>query len=298
MNPVPNLEEAQLLSLVRSALAEDLGEEGDITSKRIVRMEQPARARIVVKSAGILAGAPVATAAFHAIDKTVGIEWKVKEGREIRKGATVAQLSGRARAILAAERVALNFLQHLSGVATLTAEFVNRCSKYRVQLLCTRKTLPGLRAVERYAVAVGGGSLHRAGLYEAVLIKTNHEKLAAGITEAVNRAKANPPLDTEVEVQNLKELEEAIEAGADRILLDNADLDTIRQAVKATRKRIFLEISGGVTLDNIEAIAKLKPDAISVGRITHSAPAIDMALEILGPPGAAPKRGGRGRTTR
>jgi nicotinate-nucleotide pyrophosphorylase (carboxylating) len=298
MTSLPQLEEAELRQLVRTALTEDLGEEGDITSKRIVRMEQPARARIVAKAPGVLAGAPVASAAFHAIDKSVGIEWKVKEGRELKKGTTVAQLNGRARAILAAERVALNFLQHLSGVATLTAQFVERCSKYRVSLLCTRKTLPGLRAVERYAVAVGGGALHRAGLYDAVLIKTNHEKLAAGITEAVNRAKANPPLEAEVEVTSLKQLEEAIEAGADRILLDNADLETIRQAVKATRKRISLEISGGVTLENIESIAKLKPDAISVGRITHSAPAVDMALEILGPPGAAPKRGGRGRARR
>lgn len=284
------IDDAALQELVRRALAEDLGEQGDITSKRIVRVDQPARARILAKSKGLLAGAPVADAVFHAIDKTVKIDWKVSEGEAVRSGLTVAEISGRARAILATERVALNFLQHLSGIATLTADYVAKCAKYGVRLLNTRKTLPGLRAVERYAVSVGGANLHRAGLYDAILIKTNHEKLAGGIAEAVRRTKANPTLDAEVEVRNIAELKDAIEAGADRILLDNADLKMIEKAVKETRDRIFLEVSGGVTLENIGAIARLKPDAISVGRITHSAPAIDMSLEILGPAGAAPKR--------
>jgi nicotinate-nucleotide pyrophosphorylase (carboxylating) len=290
MSVIPTIDDSALQELVRRALAEDLGEQGDITSKRIVRVDQPARARIVAKSKGLLAGAPVAEAVFHAIDKTVKIDWKVSEGEAVRSGLTVAEISGRARAILATERVALNFLQHLSGIATLTANYVAKCAKYGVRLLNTRKTLPGLRAVERYAVSVGGANLHRAGLYDAILIKTNHEKLAGGIAEAVRRTKANPALEAEVEVRNLVELKDAMEAGADRILLDNADLKTIEKAVKATRDQIFLEVSGGITLENIGPIARLKPDAISVGRITHSAPAIDMSLEILGPPGAAPKR--------
>jgi nicotinate-nucleotide pyrophosphorylase (carboxylating) len=290
MSSIPQLEEANLQELVRRALSEDLGEQGDITSKRIVRIDQPGRARILAKSKGLLAGAAVADAVFHAIDKTVAIDWKVTDGEALRAGLTVAEISGRARAILATERVALNFLQHLSGIATVTAEFVNKCAKYGVRVLCTRKTLPGLRAVERYAVSVGGGSLHRAGLYDAILIKTNHEKLAGGIAEAVRRTKANPAIEAEVEVRNLIELKDAMEAGADRILLDNADLKTIEKAVKATRDKVFLEISGGVTLENIGPIARLKPNAISVGRITHSAPAVDLSLEILGPPGAAPKR--------
>src|ERR687895_265583 len=186
------LERDELEALVRHALAEDLGKQGDITSQRIVRVEQPGRARILAKSEGVLAGVPVAEAVFHFIDKVLQIEWHLSDGDLLKSGTVVADLNGRARAILAAERVALNFLQHLSGVASLTAEFVERCTPHGVRVLCTRKTLPGLRAVQRYAVAVGGGYLHRAGLYDAILIKTNHEKLSGGISEAVRRTKANP----------------------------------------------------------------------------------------------------------
>lgn len=289
MTGIPQLEQADLEDLARRALAEDLGEQGDITSKRIVRIDQPARARIVAKSKGILAGAPVAEAVFHAIDRKIEIDWLVIDGAKLAARKVVAELRGRARAILAAERVALNFLQHLSGVATLTADFAAVCRKHKVRLLCTRKTLPGLRAVERYAVSVGGGNLHRAGLYDAILIKTNHERLSGGIAEALRRTKANPTLEVQVEVASMAELKEAMEEGADSILLDNADLRTIAAAVKATRRKVFLEVSGGVDLENLESIAKLKPDAISVGRITHSATAIDLSLQILGPAGAAPR---------
>lgn len=289
MTGIPQLDRAGLDDLARRALAEDLGDVGDITSKRIVRIDQPGRARILAKSHGIFAGAPVADAVFRAVDKSLKVEWRVSEGAPIEPGTTVAELAGRARAILAAERVALNFLQHLSGVATLTAAFVDRCTKQGVRVLCTRKTLPGLRAVERYAVSVGGGNLHRAGLYDAILIKTNHERLSGGITETLKRTKANPNLEAEVEVASIEDLKEAMAAGADRILLDNADLSMIGEAISITRGKVFLEVSGGITLQEIEAIAKLKPDAISVGRITHSAPAVDLSLEILGPVGAAPR---------
>lgn len=288
MAGIPHLERSELEDLARKALAEDLGEAGDITSKRIVRIDQPGRARIVGKSSGILAGIPVADAVFAAVDKGLALEWRASDGAAVEPGMLLADLEGRARAILAAERVALNFLQHLSGVATLTSQFVQRCSPHGVRVLCTRKTVPGLRAVQRYAVAVGGGSLHRAGLFDAILIKTNHMRLSGGITEALKRTKANPNLEAEVEVRDLEELEEAISAGADRILLDNANLKTIAAAVKATRSRVFLEISGGVKLENVEAIAKLKPDAISVGRITHSVPSVDISLEVVGPAGAGP----------
>ena len=290
MNGIPELDDQELEAVVRRALAEDLGEQGDITSKRIVRVDQPARAEIVAKAKGILAGAPVAALAFTLVDRNVAVEWNVTDGGQLGAGTVIGQVYGRARAILAAERVALNFLQHLSGVATLTSAFVAKCDRYGVRVLCTRKTLPGLRGLQRYAVTVGGGSLHRAGLFDAILIKTNHEKLAGGVSEAVRRTKANPNLEAEVEVRNLKELEEAFKAGADRILLDNADLATIAKAVKRTRDRVYLEISGGVTLSNIASIARLKPDAISVGMLTHSVPAVDMALRVLGPAGAAPKR--------
>jgi nicotinate-nucleotide pyrophosphorylase (carboxylating) len=288
MTGIPHLDKDELEALARKALAEDLGEAGDITSKRIVRIDQPGRARITAKSEGVLAGIPVADAVFAAVDKGLDIRWRVSDGARLEPGTLVADIQGRARAILAAERVALNFLQHLSGVATLTAEFVEKCTPHGVRVLCTRKTIPGLRTIQRYAVATGGGFLHRAGLYDAILIKTNHERLSGGIAEAVRRTKANPNFQAEVEVADLKELREAIEAGADSILLDNAGEDLIAKTVEITAGNIFLEISGGVTLDNVDRIAKLKPDAISVGALTHSAPAVDLSLQILGPAGGRP----------
>lgn len=286
---IPQLDKAALEELVRRTLAEDLGETGDMTSKRIIRIDQPGRAQIVSKSAGILAGVPVAEAVFHTVDKGLKIDWKATDGATVGPGTVVADLAGRARAILAAERVALNFLMHLSGVATITSAFVEACTKHGVRVLCTRKTLPGLRAIERYAVAVGGGHLHRAGLFDEILIKTNHTKISGGVSEALRRTKANPNLEAEIEVTNIDELEEAMSAGADKILLDNAPPELIEEAVKRTRGKIFLEISGGVTLDNVSKIARLRPDAISVGAITLSAPAIDLALRILGPVGAPPR---------
>ena len=289
MTGVPHLDRAELEDLARRALAEDLGDVGDITSKRIVRIDQPGRAEIIAKSEGILAGVPVAEAVFDVVDKGLEIEWKMNEGAHLAPGDIIALVSGRARAILAAERVALNFLQHLSGVATLTARFVEICTKHGVRVLCTRKTIPGLRAVQRHAVSIGGGNLHRAGLYDAILIKNNHEKLSATITEAIKRTKANPNLVAEVEVATILELQEAMEAGADKILLDNAELETIKEAVKLTRGKVFLEVSGGINLNNVEKIARCKPDAVSIGMITHSAPGLDIALHVLGPPGAAPR---------
>jgi nicotinate-nucleotide pyrophosphorylase (carboxylating) len=282
----------ELEDLARRALAEDLGPSdgaGDVTSKRIVRAELPARGRILAKQAGVLAGTAVATAVFRLVDPALAVEWKLADGAALEPDATVAELSGRARAILAGERVALNFLQHLSGVATQTAAFVAACAPHGVKVLCTRKTLPGMRAVQRAAVLTGGGTLHRAGLYDAILIKTSHIRLAAGITEAIRRAQAQPRLRVEVEVTSAAELEEALAAGAEQILLDNAGPDAIAEAVAATRGRAFLEISGGVSLANVGAIAGLGPDAVSVGALTHSVPAIDLALHIAGPVGARPR---------
>lgn len=286
----PGLDPQALEGLVRRALDEDLGRAGDVTSKRIVRADQPARAQIVSKSDGLIAGVPVSEAVFRAVDKATRLTWAISDGGRLEPGTIVADLSGRARALLAAERVALNFLQHLSGVATLTAEFVERCSRYGVQVLCTRKTLPGLREVQRYAVAVGGGALHRAGLHEGILIKTNHERLAGGLAEAIRRTKPYTDLEPEVEARTLEEVQEALKAGATRILLDNADLETIAHVVERTRNQAHLEVSGGITLETVEAVARLRPDAISVGRITHSAPAVDIAMSVLGPVGAAPRQ--------
>lgn len=284
----PSLDRAALDAIVRNALAEDFGEAGDITSKRIVRIDQPARGRILAKQEGYLAGVPVAEAVFHAVDKAVAIDWKISDGGRLQSGETVAEISGRARAILAAERTALNFLQQLSGVATMARRFVDICQPHGVAVLCTRKTVPGLRMLQRYALGLAGAQLHRAGLFDEILIKTNHVRLAAGITSALTRTKANPNLKAEVEVTSMEELEEAMEAGADKLLLDNPTPELILKAVERTRGEVYLEVSGGITLDNVDEIAEAGPDAVSIGSITHSAPAIDLSLEILGPAGAAP----------
>ena len=284
----------EMEELARRALAEDLGPaggSGDVTSKRILRAELPCRGRILAKQGGVLAGTAIAATVFRVVDPALAIEWKLADGAELTPGATVAELSGRARAILAGERVALNFLQHLSGVATQTAAFVAACAPHGVKVLCTRKTIPGIRALQRAAVATGGGTLHRAGLYDAILIKTSHIRLAGGISEAIRRARAQPRMPVEVEVTSPEELEEALAAGAEQILLDNAGPDAIAAAVAATRGRAFLEISGGVTLASVGAIAALGPDAVSVGALTHSSPAIDLALHIAGPVGAGPRSG-------
>ena len=288
-HPPASPEQEELHELVRRALAEDLGPAGDLTSKRIVRAELPGRARIIAKSPGILSGTEVAAAVFRQVDPALGVAWSVTDGTTLAAGDTLAELKGRARAILAGERVALNFLQQLSGVATLTAAFVALAAPHGVKVLCTRKTVPGLRALQRKAVAAGGGTLHRAGLYDAILIKTTHIQLAGGIAEAVRRARAQPTMPVEVEVRTAEELDQALEAQAESILLDNAGPEAIAEAVAKTRGRAFLEISGGVTLANVGAIAALRPDAISVGALTHSAPAVDLALRIAGPVGAGPR---------
>lgn len=286
MRQLPHLDPALLDGLAARALAEDLGPDcdaaADITTAGIAPRGATARAVILAKAPGVLAGAPLADAVFRRVSADVAVEWELGDGAKLQPGATVARLTGPALALLAGERVALNFLQHLSGVATLTAAFAARCAPHGVMLLCTRKTVPGLRAVQRYAVVAGGGSLHRAGLSEAVLIKTNHAILAGGLAEAVRRSlDAGPEREIEAEVRTVEEAEAAVDAGAARVLVDNADHDTIREVVRRLEGRAFVEVSGGVTLDEIESLAALGPDAISVGRITHSAPALDLAMRLL-----------------
>ena len=280
MNDDLQIDPAKLKLLVQRALLEDLADAGDVTSNHILGAGQTAEVEIVAKSAGVLAGRPVADAVFRKMDETLEIDWLLDDGAKLEPGTVVAEIIGLAHSIMAAERVALNFLQHLSGVATLTAAFVESCAPNGVQLLCTRKTIPNLRAVQRYAVAVGGGNLHREGLYDAILIKTNHCKLVGGIGEAVRRSKARSSMEVEVEVRTLEEMREAAEAGAERVLLDNADLSVVEEAVKTKPEGVFLEVSGGVSLETVGAIAALKPDAISVGRITHSVTAVDLALHV------------------
>jgi nicotinate-nucleotide pyrophosphorylase (carboxylating) len=268
--------------VVVRALREDLGAEGDVTSVAVVAPESTCRARVEAREDGVIAGLPVAERVFLAVDPSLEVDLLQDDGATVASGAVLARVSGSARSVLTAERTALNFLTHLSGIASLTRRFVDACAGTESVVLCTRKTLPGLRSLERYAVECGGARLHRFGLFDGVLIKDNHVALAGGVGQAVRMARRNAPhtLRVEVEVESIGQLEEALAAGADAILLDNTDLDTVKRAMDLVGDRIPLEVSGGVTLERIGDIAGAGRLLISVGRITHSAPALDIALEI------------------
>jgi nicotinate-nucleotide pyrophosphorylase (carboxylating) len=278
---LPPLDPAELDALVARALAEDLGE-GDATAAATVPADAQALARIRRKAPGIVYGLDLAERAFRALDPLAGIERRTEEGAW-REDGPVLEVRGNARALLGAERTALNFLGRLSGVATLTARCVREVEGTGARILDTRKTTPGLRMAEKAAVYFGGGTNHRIGLFDEILIKENHAAAAGGVGEAVRRARAaRPDLPLEVEVRSLDELDEALEAGAPRIMLDNMDLATMREAVERTAGRASLEASGGVTLDRLRAIAETGIDFISIGALTHSAPALDLSL-ILEP---------------
>jgi len=275
----------KIIKLIKQALAEDVGS-GDITSEAIIPANQRARAMVLVKEPGIIAGLEIAKEVFRQIDSRIKFSPRVKDGAKVKKGSIVAVLSGPARGILIGERVALNFLQHLSGIATLTGQFVSRAQskEHRTQILDTRKTLPGLRVLEKYAVKVGGGVNHRFGLYDAILIKDNHLKIVGGVEKAVEgiRRKYKGKKAIEVEAKTIPQVKEAIKASVDRILLDNMSVKTLRQAVRLCKKaRIETEASGGVNLDNVRAIAKTGIDFISIGALTHSARALDISLKIV-----------------
>jgi len=266
---------------VARALAEDLGS-GDVTTAATVAPETRARALITQKQPGVVFGLQAAEASFTALDPEVSMRRLAAEGLW-REGGPVLEVQGRARALLSAERTALNFLQRLSGVATLAARYVAAVEGTGARILDTRKTTPGLRALEKAAVAAGGATNHRAGLYDAILIKENHATIAGGVGEAVRRARAwAPMLAVEVECRTLAEVDAALEAGAPRLLLDNMDPDQLRAAVKQVAGRAQLEASGGVTLQTLRDIASTGVDFVSVGAITHSAPALDLSL-ILQP---------------
>jgi nicotinate-nucleotide pyrophosphorylase (carboxylating) len=275
--PAPSV----LRGLVDLALAEDLGS-GDITTRALFPKAIPARAVILAKQAGVVAGLPVARAVFARIDRRATFRALVKEGDRIKPGLTLAALRGDGRSILAGERVALNVLQHLSGIATLTAQFVEAVKGTKALILDTRKTTPGLRLLEKYAVRIGGGRNHRFGLFDGVLIKDNHLVLYGSLAEAVRRVKARLPRRWRVQVETttVAEVEAALAAGADAILLDNMSLDQLRQAVRLVGGRAVLEASGGVTLATARQIASTGVNAISIGALTHSAPALDLSLEI------------------
>lgn len=271
----------QIDAIVSRALEEDIGS-GDITTLLTIPEGVEAGGEFIAGQAGVLAGMPVVERVFHLLNPRVRLEPLVKEGQRFEEGTVLAAVYGDARSLLTGERVALNFLQRLSGIATLTASFVETVRDLPVRLCDTRKTTPGLRYLERYAVRVGGGYNHRFGLYDSVLIKDNHIAICGSVVEAIQRVKRLLPhtMKVEVECSNLEQVVQALEGGADIILLDNMSLDTLREAVRLARGKALLEASGGVRLHNVRDIAETGVDAISVGALTHSAPAIDIALEI------------------
>lgn len=270
--------------LVRAALAEDLGDAGDLTSRAIFTGDDTATAHVVARAAGVIAGLDVALSAFHLLDGSAAVEAEplTRDGVQVDAGARLARVAGSVAALLGAERTALNLLGHLSGIATATRELVRRVEGTGARIADTRKTTPGLRALEKHAVRCGGGVNHRLGLHDAVLIKDNHIAAAGSVGEAVRRARSrvDPTIGVEVEVDDLEQLDEALEAGAEIVLLDNMPPAELRRAVTRTAGRAVLEASGGITLATVREIAETGVDRISVGWITHSAPALDVALDL------------------
>ena len=266
---------------VAAALEEDLGGAGDITTDAIVPPDVQGEAAIVARKAGVVAGLDLAEAAFRALDPDTRFVRIIEDGSKVAGGGTIAHISARTRALLTGERTALNFLGRLSGIATLTASFVKAVEGTGARIACTRKTTPGLRALEKYAVRAGGGINHRFGLYDAVLVKDNHIAAAGGLGKALERLRARSGhlVKTEVEVDTLGQLEEALRFPIDAVLLDNMDVATLRKAVKLAAGRVVTEASGGVTLENVREIASTGVDLISVGALTHSPRSLDSSLE-------------------
>ena len=267
---------------VRAALEEDLGRAGDITSQLTIPAGKQATAKLIARKPGRIAGLICAETAFRLVDPAVTFDVALADGSDAAAGAALATLSGPAASILTAERVALNFLGPLSGTATLTAQLVKAVEGTRARIVCTRKTLPGLRALQKYAVRCGGGFNHRFGLDDAAMIKDNHVQAAGGIAAAVARLRAGlgHMVKIEVEVDRLDQLEEALSSGVDTILLDKMSLEDLRRAVSLAKGKAVLEASGNVTLQTVRAIAETGVDYISSGAITHSAPNLDIGLDF------------------
>ena len=268
--------------LVRAALAEDLGLAGDLTTHAIVPPQAQAQARFVARKAGVVAGLDLAKLTFELVDPSLAFAVEKPDGAKVAAGETIAAVGGAAAAILIGERVALNFLGRLSGIASATAHFVAAVAGTKAEIVCTRKTTPGLRAIEKYAVRAGGGHNHRFGLYDAVLIKDNHIAIAGGILEALRRAKESVGhlVKIEVEVDTLDQLHAALGEGPDVVLLDNMSPAQLAEAVKIVAGRAITEASGGVSLENAAAVAASGVDLISIGWLTHSAPVLDIGLDF------------------
>jgi len=269
------------IEIIRLALDEDIFT-GDITSESMIPDDVMAKASFLSKDNGIIAGLDVVKAVFHKVDQEIVFNKLVTDGTEIYKGQIIAIAEGRAKSLLSAERTALNFLQRLSGIATNTSRYVKAVSGYKAVIVDTRKTTPGWRVLEKYAVRVGGGHNHRFGLYDAVLIKDNHIAVVGSIAKAVAMAREKIPhtMKIEVETENLDQVAEAIESGVDIIMLDNMSLDMMSEAVKLIDGRALVEASGGVKLENVTDIAKTGVDLISIGALTHSAMPLDISMEM------------------
>jgi nicotinate-nucleotide pyrophosphorylase (carboxylating) len=278
---VPPLPTLMIEPVVRAALLEDLGRAGDLTTDAIVPAEARAATALVARQPGVVAGLDLARLAFRLVDPAIEMKIERNDGSRLSPGDVIATIAGPARGILTAERVALNFLCHLSGVASATSAIAAAIRQYKTRVTCTRKTMPGLRTLQKYAVRVGGGSNHRFGLDDAVLIKDNHVAVAGGITPAIERARTaiGHLVKIEVEVDTLAQLEEALNIGVDAVLLDNMSPDTLRRAVAMVDRRAITEASGRINPETAPAIAAAGVDLISVGWLTHSAPVLDIGLD-------------------
>ena len=268
--------------IIDNALAEDLGP-GDLTTEALIDPSIKGKARLVPREEMVLAGIEVFGRVFSRLDPDIALEWNFQDGDVVPAGRDIGVVEGSLRGILSAERTALNFLQHLSGIATLTKRYVDKAGPFKVRVVDTRKTTPGLRILEKYAVRVGGAHNHRLGLFDGVLIKDNHIAAAGSISRAVEKIRADVPhtVKIEVEVDDLKGLEEAMRVGADAVLLDNMAIDEMKEAVSIAGGRVLLEASGGITLETIGEVAQTGVDLISVGALTHSARSVDISLEII-----------------
>jgi nicotinate-nucleotide pyrophosphorylase (carboxylating) len=282
LNDTPPLLPLLYEDVVRRALLEDLGRAGDLTTDAIVAPGLLGQAAVVARAAGRVAGLEPALHAFRLLDPGGRVEVRRPDGSDVAAGEVIARVTASARALLAAERTALNLLGHLAGIATATRDVVARLDGLPTRVACTRKTTPGLRALEKHAVRVGGGSPHRYGLDDAVLVKDNHVALAGGVAEAVRRVRERigHMVKVEVEVDTLAQLDEALLAGVDAVLLDNMDLPTLREAVGRARGRAVTEASGGIRPDDVRAVAETGVDVVSLGWLTHSAPSLDVALDV------------------
>jgi nicotinate-nucleotide pyrophosphorylase (carboxylating) len=268
--------------IIECALEEDLGA-GDITTSATVDPSAKGEARLLAKEEILLAGIEIFSRVLYRLDPEITVDYTYHDGDIVPSGREIGTVRGSMRGILSGERTALNFLQHLSGIATLTRLYVEKTNPAKVRIVDTRKTTPGLRVLEKYAVRIGGGFNHRFGLFDGILIKDNHIVAAGSISKAVAKINANAPhtLRIEVEVEDVEGLKEAINAGADAVLLDNMSLEEMRNAVSIAGGRVLLEASGGVTLESIEEIAKTGVDMISVGALTHSARSVDISLKVI-----------------